>query len=520
MKLHPIVAGIMLVIASYAQAQEIETITVVGTPSNFSATDPSEDFTLIERAIPSAVYAAGGIGGFSGYNERGTQPSHTTVYRNGVPANDAGSGWYDFGHDLATGREVIRSVPSSNGVLYGSGSLGGAVFINDVLRPGSVMRVGEKSGFVSTTFSDVFQVSYLKTNNGSVRTDNTEADYYDNFTAKTVFKLADFTVAGNFTDYNYDYDDCYTLSYQQTNNCRQKGQRGGISVRNDNFTVGYNQNTAKYYSNGEQTWNSKAERYYFDTHETFRVIPTFDVTTGVTYQREEYAGQHQTEVSTYGLANWNDNIDFGIRTNKDSTVVRTGVSYNQFFASVGTGYRRPTLYESIGDSWVAANPDLKPEKSVGYEVGYGPVSFFRYDFSEGINYDFIENQFTNTGKYRSQGVRINDSVTFGSNKFIVYAGYTDSDLPRTPKYNGKFTYIKSVDDMKFSVSYAAMFDRGTDTVGGKIDNVSTFDFMFSKKVSRRSTMYFTIQDILNRRFEIIPGYGAGGRNFYLTLQYN
>ena len=519
MKLHAIGLGVMLASATAAQAQEIETITVVGSTQNITVTDPSQDFTLIEALIPSSAFTAGGIGGFAGYNERGTQPIHTTIYRNGVPANDAGSGWYDFGHDVATGREMVRTVSSANGVLYGSGSLGGTVFINDLLSEGSVVRISDKSGLISSTFKDLFQVSYLKVNNGSVRTDNPETDLYENITAKTMFKVAGFTVAGNFTDYAYDYDDCYTLSYAPTNECKQRGQRGGISIRDDNFTLGYNQNNAKFYSENELTWSSKAVRYYADAHEQVTMIPGVALTAGVTYQREEYAGQNQDELSAYGLLNMNDLVDLGVRANKDNAVVRAGFSYDSFFASVGTGYRRPTLYELNGDGWVTANPDLKAEQSVGYEVGYGPVSFFRYDFSEGINYDFLNNQFTNTGKYRSQGVRVNETFSFDSNRISIYAGYTDSDLPRTPKYNGKVTYTKRVNDNSFSLSYAAMFDRGVDTLGGKLDDISTFDFVFSKKLTKNTVMNFTVQDIFDRRFEVTPGYGAGGRRFYLTITY-
>lgn len=520
MKLHTISYGVLLAsISTTAYAQEIERITVIGSSPTITVTNPSQDFTLIESVIPSSAYTAGGIGGFAGYNERGTQPIHTTIYRNGVPANDAGSGWYDFGHDVATGREMVRTVSSANGVLYGSGSLGGTVFISDLLTEGSVVRISDKTGLISSTFKDLFQVSYLKVNNGSVRTDNTETDLYENVTVKTMFDLADFTVSGNFTDYTYEYDDCYTLTYQLTNECKQRGQRGGISIRNDNFTLGYNQNNAKFYSENDLTWSSKAERYYADVHEQFTMIPGVNLTAGATFQREAYVGQHQDELSAYGLLNVRDVMDFGVRANKDNAVVRAGVSYDSFFASIGTGYRKPTLYELNGDGWVTANPDLKAEESVGYEIGYGPVSFFRYDFSEGINYDFSNNQFTNTGKYRSQGARVNETFSFGSNRISIYAGYTDSDIPRTPKYNGKVTYTKSVNDMRFALSYAAMFDRGNDTFGEQLDNVSTFDFVFSKKLSKNTVMHFTVQDMFDRQFEITPGYGAGGRNFYLTITY-
>ena len=85
---------------------EIEEIIVVGSFELTDATDVSQDFTIIETVMPAMAFTAGGYGGFAGFNERGTQTVHTTVFRNGVPANDAGSGWYDFGHDLVSGHIV------------------------------------------------------------------------------------------------------------------------------------------------------------------------------------------------------------------------------------------------------------------------------------------------------------------------------------------------------------------------------------------------------------------------------
>ena len=61
-----------------------------------------------------------------------------------MPANDAGNGWYDFSHDVITGTESVKVVNGPNSVLYGSGSLGGTVFITDQMKDMSVLRIGEQ----------------------------------------------------------------------------------------------------------------------------------------------------------------------------------------------------------------------------------------------------------------------------------------------------------------------------------------------------------------------------------------
>ena len=144
-----VVVMMLMFVANKLQAQEIEEIVVIGATVYETESDPSTDVNILESIIPEAT-TAGGYGSFLGYTERGTQTIHTTIFRNGVPANDAGSGWYDFGHDFSTGNENVKIVNGPNSVLYGSGSLGGSIFITDDLKDGSIIRYGSNT-FVSHT---------------------------------------------------------------------------------------------------------------------------------------------------------------------------------------------------------------------------------------------------------------------------------------------------------------------------------------------------------------------------------
>ena len=79
--------------------------------------------------------------------------------------------------------------------------------------------------------------------------------------------------------------------------------------------------------------------------------------------------------------------NFGIRYgNEDQNAVRLGIAKDQFFFNVGTSYRRPNLYELYGDAYVDPNADLLPEEGVGYEIGFGAISIFKYEFEEAIEY--------------------------------------------------------------------------------------------------------------------------------------
>lgn len=506
--------------ASSTFADEIETITVYGSTVVEDFSQPQDDFTFAEIVMPTAAFTPGGYGGFAGFAERGTQAVHTAVYRNGVPGNDAGSGWYDFGHDIATGNESVKVVSGANSVLYGSGSLGGTVFVNDDIAEGGVVRLGEEHELVSVSLADVLNITYFDVNNGSVRTDNTENDHYTNLTGRLVTEYEKFTLAANYTDYSYDYDQCFDSGFAAINDCVQEGSKGAVSVRNDRLTMGYSFNQAEFFSAGDRTWDSDAERFFFDAreHQNINNLPVHLVY-GITTNIERYAGEGQKEYSAYAVAQVNDLFDIGIRASDDAVVYRVGVNYNNFFANYGTSYRNPTIYERVGDVFVLSNPELDPEKAQGAELGYGPVSVFYYDFSEGIDYNFASSQFTNTGKYTSEGVRFIDTYSNAYGSVSLFLGYTDSDQPRVPEFKSAVRFNFNIDSYLLSLNFVNQFNRGVDFDGTKIDDIKTADFVLSKDFNGIN-LAFTVQDLFDNKFEVTPGYAAGGRRFFLTLSYN
>jgi outer membrane cobalamin receptor len=518
-KLGVLAVSLALMSSSSLMANEIETIVVVGSTVAEDITQPVDDFTLLEVVMPTAAYTQGGYGGFAGFTERGAQAIHTTVYRNGVPGNDAGSGWYDLGHDISTGNESVKIVSGPNSVLYGSGSLGGTVFLNDDISDGGVIRLGEEHELVSASFDNTFNFTYFNVNNGSVRNDNTENDHYTNLTGRVKVDYDQFTLVANYTNYSYDYDNCFTNSYANSNDCVQKGNKGTISVRNEHVTLGYSFNEAEYFTEGESTWNSDAERFYFDARNQTDLTNQVTVTYGVTANQESYIGQHQLDYGAYAVANIADTLDVGVRVTDDAVVYRAGLAYNGFYANYGTSYRNPTLYELNGDSWVAPNPELDPEEASGFEIGYGPVSVFSYDFDEGIDYNFASSRYTNTGTYKTEGVRYADTYVIPYGTVSLFLGYTDSDQPRVPEYKSAVRFNFDAFDYLVSLNFVNQFNRGVDWNGLSIDDVNTADLIISKDFARGISLAFTVQDMFDNEFEITPEYAAGGRRFFLTLSY-
>jgi outer membrane cobalamin receptor len=509
----------VLLVPTSVMAEEIEEVIVVGATVQEIDTDATQEVSLIEVLMPAMPDVPGGYGGFAGYNERGAQTVHSTIYVNGIPSNDSGSGWYDFAHDLATGSERVKVVTAPNGVAYGSGSLGGAVFITDSFETGATVRYGDEHEFVNLQYGEEdlgFSLTSFDVNNGSVRTDNEEDDYYNNVSAKAMFDAGLLDVVVSYSDYEYDYDNCYTAGWSQSNDCLQAGSRGTISARNDNVTIGYTFNDSEYFTEGVAGTLNESSRLYIDTRNS-KKFGKATITYGSTLDQEEYNEYEQNNSSAYLLSNFGA-FDIGIRASSDATVVRAGFEKNGWKGGIGTSFRNPGLYQLYGDSWVQANSTLLPEEAVGGEIGYGGVTVFRYNFSEGIDYDSEGSMYMNTGSYATEGVRFAKMFAIPYGGLDVMIGYTNSDQPRIPEWKSAINAFFTVGNWRYTLTHSTMLDREPSLYDTALDNVQSLDFNVARTLGRFK-LAMHVQDVFDDEYEVLPGYGAGGRSFVLTVIY-
>ena len=504
--------------ASEANGEEVEEVLVVGAVTEETQTEPTQDFNIIETIMPTVSFVGGGYGGFSGFSERGTEISHTSVFRNGVPVNDAGSGWYDFAHDIVTGLERVKLVNGANSVLYGSASMGGTVFITDTFENQALVRHGSDHELLNVVLFNSLSLTSFDVSNGSVKTDNDEEDWYENSTVKFGQEWGGVKVNLDYTDYNYDYDNCFNEAFESSNNCLQSGEKGTLSIRNDKFTVGYSQNVSEYYSDEVLSWESIAERGYFDYKETWKVgTPAATLILGATAEYEEYADSNQSTASVYSSLAFGEQFQVGVRIAEDALIGRVGWQLEGLFFNLGNSYRKPTLYELAGDAWTLANPNLEPEEGFGLEFGWRALSVFTYNFSEGIDYDFENNQYINVGEYETQGIRYNDVFSVPWGGFKVFVAYTNSDQLRIPEFKTELGYFASVNGWKFNINFNGMYERGSDFTGIELDDVQSVDIGISKEIGRFNVS-LSGREILDNA-EVIPGYFNGGSQYFLTFTY-
>ena len=559
--------------ASEVKGDEIEEVIVTAQQEKVVKADPVVNSRLFNAVMPAFTWNAGGYGGFIGYNERGAQTVHTSVFVNGIPANDPGASWYDFGHDVAVGQS-IKIVSGANGVVYGSGSIAGTILIKDEIETGLTVRRGGDE-LIRVAVNDAIEVSSFKGSIGSVRTDNDEKDTYSNKTARFNIDAGDFSIVGKFTEYDYDYDNCFNYDFESSNNCVQEGQRYNVAIRNDYITIGRNFNKADYFTNdisneGEYahqdlTYANESYRDYFRIGNQSELSKNLNLSYGVDAERQTY---NTMSVSSFGevLENYKDenfgaflsinanfilNYNFGIRIgNDDQNALRLGIEKDNWFFNLGNSFRKPNLYEKFGDGYVDGNENLEPEEGVGIEIGYGVLSVFRYDFDQTIEYvpgysttvvvtpatydedgnllteavteDVWTNAtYSNTGDYTTQGIRFANN--FGP--FFVSVNYTDTDQPRVPKYMGAVAWTQTFSDVNVKIKYAFNLDRepsvwdmlpeGQD----KLDDLNKLDLYVTREWPNGVTVAFRGENLTDEDTEVVPFYGVQGREFFLTINY-
>ena len=220
--------------------------------------------------------------------------------------------------------------------------------------------------------------------------------------------------------------------------------------------------------------------------------------------------------------------------------MRFGIEKDEFFMNVGTSFRKPNLYEKFGDSYVSANESLMPEEGTGYEIGFGALSLFLYEFEESIEYmsgfstaDIVKvgeeltytwtnAMYYNAGSYQAQGIRFDNQW----GPFGLLLKYNETDQSRVAEYIIVLDYMQTYKGVDFGATYKGLFDRKPGqydvlpTGQEYLDDLKVLDLYVVKNFNNGWSISGRLDNVTNEEAEPVPGYGNDGREFYLTLNYN
>ena len=387
----------------------------------------------ILRDVPGiAVSRTGAIGGLTQVRIRGTESNHSLVLIDGIEAADPYNGEYDFGTliaDPAAKIEILRGQQSS---LYGSDAIGGVInyiTLSGREAPGHMARVeGGSLGTISAAartanasdnFDYAVSASYYRTNGYPTARNGTRNIGSENIgaTAKLNWLPSDSVhVTGvlrysnteaDMNDTNYDTTSPLFGYVIDTPGKRFKNEAlygllsakfTGLDGRWITSLSGQLADTERkgYSSFGFDSGN-KGVRHKGSLVSSLTLGSTIQhrLTGVIDVERESFQNttpspyvfngkRHTNNVGFVGQYElFSDRFSFGASVRHDentrfddSTTWRVQSSYTlptgtRAHAAYGTGVKNPTYYELFGysDGTYIGNPDLKPEKSKGWEFG-------------------------------------------------------------------------------------------------------------------------------------------------------
>ncbi|WP_410051541.1 TonB-dependent receptor domain-containing protein [Bradyrhizobium sp. SZCCHNR1085] len=541
------------------------------------------------------VVQAGGPGGQASVFVRGTNSNHTKVLIDGIELGNPATpnGAFDYAHLLTADIQQLEVLRGPQSGLYGSDAIGGVVSIVTRKGEGPARAVASVEAGSFNTFNQTAGVSGSQDNfNYAVNVAHLHAgdvpvtplqllppgqqaigNSYDNMTYSSKLGLAlndEWTVNSvvRYTDATllFTGDGGFPSvpnAAQSRHNVHQLATRQeavwslpGGRITNY-FGVNYTSDRSSDLAPGDLSSTvGQGERLRYDWHAVTRIAPGNDVIVGAEQQAERLttaalsaengnkAGFIELQSSFaerfFLVANVRDDLNdaFGSHaTYRIAPAVIVPLTETKLKASYGTGFKAPTLsqlYQDFPAFNFFGNPNLRPEESTGYDLGFEqPLFASRIRFGTTYFHNSITNliatndtftSYANVGLARTEGTEsfVAADVT---GRLAVRADYTftraidaitGQQLLRRPKQKWSATAVwRPVDPLTVSASVLHVSDwrdvsrdglvSGLTAPGYTIVNLRG-DYALSDQVK----LFARVDNLFNRHYQNPTGFLAPG----------
>ncbi len=152
---------------------------------------------------------------------------------------------------------------------------------------------------------------------------------------------------------------------------------------------------------------------------------------------------------------WDDHSQYGVHTTYQAGLAYVVPNLNtKLKANYGTGFLAPSLYQLFAPTY--GNPNLLPETSVGYDIGFEqPIG--GNDLTVGASY--FDNDLTNLIQYSGVYTNVGQARSYGVESFVEYKGVKNLDI------KGNYTY----DNAQDLIANAPLLRRPQNKASGDVD---------------------------------------------------
>jgi vitamin B12 transporter len=551
------------------------------------------DVADVLRTQPSVgVSNTGGPGKSTSVRIRGEESYRTMLIIDGVKAVDPSAAQVAPSFDsLLTTSDLqrVEVLRGPQGFIYGADAGG---VINVLTKRGADDlggRVGVEVGDYSTRKVDAavsggsdngdyfLSVVDYETDGFNSRTNDTvlaDDDGADNTTLHTKlgWNVSDnvrLQLVARDIDAEAQFDNCFAgaptfaLVHDCVSTTEQTTYKLSADVASGNFThaFGYsNVNIARdNFSAGVSSFASEGRLGRLEYTGSYKPSDALGLVYGVDLQEEELTdadGPDSRDQDAYYVeyqgafndaffvalgARYDDNADFGTHTSS-----RLSLAYVQdlgtdrslkYRASVGTGFRAPSLFEIAYNSGPfsfppAAGTPLSEETSEGYDIGieydaarlHFEVTYFDQKIEDAIEFDLanFSGYLQTAGKSTSTGVEVAASVPFGQ-RWELLANWTNNDAKtatsqprlRRPENLGNFGLLYRPAEQGISFIANVRISRDAVDIGNvALPDYEVLDLSVNWAASDRFQIYGRVQNATDETYFEASGYNSAERAVY------
>ncbi|MFK7746078.1 MAG: TonB-dependent receptor plug domain-containing protein [Roseobacter sp.] len=526
----------------------------------------------------------GGLGALGTIQVRGLPARYVGVRINGIDVSDPSGtqNQFNFGGFTAAGVGRVELLKGSQSALFGSEAIAGVVNVT-TFRPSELGFSGQASAEAGSfgTYSGTLSLGqrteqgYVALSYGRITSDGISAQSFnteeDSFRQTTLnfsgeHALSDTLSIGGAVFYrNSDTEiDRSAFSSDATGEIAAKEIGARVFAT---FETGVITHTLSYsrFEVDRRDPDGATTRFQGD-RDTFGYLGSASLTRattlsfGIDHTKEEIASgtavgdEDNTSVTAELLYSpterfdlsaalrYDDNSSFGGETTGRLTAVFRPQADLAVRASVGTGYRAPSLFERFSDF---GDPNLQPENSISYELGvektYGGQGFakatlFYADVDDLIDFDPASNVCGSgfgcynqvPGTTTSKGLEVSGEYVV-SGRLSVYGAYTYTDaktdgqrLTRTPKHNAVIGLSGQFSDRLsgyLDVRHVAdVVPSAFAPAGNKVGDYTLVGAGFAYDMTDTVQAYIRVENLFDEDYETAGGFNQPGRGVYLGLR--